>query len=95
MTKGKSIHNSYMATILYYGLFGSVILLVWLSFTMIPIVKDEFKNRYLRESVLLFSVLFIFAVSFFLEAIFLNNYYEQTYLMFIIGFLTTEYSKVR
>ena len=84
-----------MATILYYGLFGSVILLVWLSFTMIPIVKDEFKNRYLRESVLLFSVLFIFAVSFFLEAIFLNNYYEQTYLMFIIGFLTTEYSKVR
>ena len=62
---------------------------------MIPIVKDEFKNRYLRESVLLFSVLFIFAVSFFLEAIFLNNYYEQTYLMFIIGFLTTEYSKVR
>lgn len=91
MSKGRSIHNSYISVLLYYGAVGFVILIAWLLKIFVRIYKFEYKNKFTSKSILLYSALFILTSSFFLESIFINNYFEQTYLMFIIGFLISEY----
>lgn len=92
MKEGRSIHNSYLAVLLYYGVMGGVILAVVFIKRLYPLFVEEVKNGYSSKSVLLYAILFCLIASFFLESIFVNIDFEQIYLMFLLG-TVTKYSE--
>ena len=85
MKEGRSIHNSYLAVLLYYGIVGVLVLAIGVIRILIPLFTSEVKNGYSPKSILFYGILFSLAVSFFLESIFVNIDFEQIYLMFLLG----------
>ena len=51
------------------------------------------KNGYSSNSILLYAILFSLAASFFLESIFVNIDFQQIYLMFLLGVVSTGFDK--
>lgn len=88
MKEGRSIHNSYLAVLLYYGIIGVLVLAVGIIRILILPFMDEVKNGYSPKSILFYGILFSLVVSFFLESIFVNIDFEQIYLMFLLGVVT-------
>ena len=93
MKEGRSIHNSYLAVLLYYGILGALIIAVVFFKGLKPLFIREIKYGYVEESILFYAILFSLAASFFLESIFVNIDFEQIYLMFLLGVVSTEYEK--
>lgn len=91
MKEGRSIHNSYLAVLLYYGSIGVLLIAVWMGSIFIFKLKDEIDRGYTPESILFYGVIFTLLVSLFLESIFVNIDFQQIWLMFVIGAIT--YSK--
>ena len=88
MKEGRSIHNSYLAVLLYYGIVGALVLAVGIIIILILPFMVDVKNGYSPNSILFYGILFSLAVSFFLESIFVNIDFEQIYLMFLLGVVT-------
>lgn len=85
MKEGRSIHNSYLAVLLYYGVVGVLVLAIGVIRILIPLLINQAKDGYSPKSILFYGILFSLAVSFFLESIFVNIDFEQIYLMFLLG----------
>ena len=85
MKEGRSIHNSYLAVLLYYGIVGVLVLAIGVIRILIPLLINQAKDGYSPKSILFYGILFSLAVSFFLESIFVNIDFEQIYLMFLLG----------
>ncbi len=93
MKEGRSIHNSYLSVLLYYGVVGGAILAILFIKRLYPLFIDEVKNGYSSKSILLYAILFSLAASFFLESIFVNIDFQQIYLMFLLGVVSTGLDK--
>ena len=94
MKEGRSIHNSYLAVLLYYGVIGVLVLAIGVIRILIPLLINQAKDGYSPKSILFYGILFSLAVSFFLESIFVNIDFEQIYLMFLLG-TVMEYTKLK
>ena len=92
MKEGRSIHNSYLAVLLYYGILGALIIAVVFFKGLKPLFIREIKYGYVEESILFYAILFSLAASFFLESIFVNIDFEQIYLMFLLGSIVNQTS---
>lgn len=90
MKEGRSIHNSYLSVLLYYGIIATLVLAIWLIKILLPRLKGEIKEGYSEKSILFYGVIFTLLVSIFLESIFINIDFQQIWLMFIIGMLSYE-----
>lgn len=93
MKEGRSIHNSYLAVLLYYGILGALIIAVVFFKGLKPLFIREIKYGYVEESILFYAILFSLAASFFLESIFINIDFEQIYLMFLLGSIVNQTSE--
>ena len=93
MKEGRSIHNSYLAVLLYYGVIGGLIVMVVFFRILKPLFVREIKCGYVDESLIFYAILFSLAASVFLESIFVNIDFQQIYLMFLLG-TVTKYSGV-
>ena len=92
MKEGRSIHNSYLSVLLYYGVVGLLIVVFACFKRLWPLFIKEIKYGYTDESILFYGIVFSLAASFFLESIFVNIDFEQVYLMFLLG-IVTQYDK--
>ena len=93
MKEGRSIHNSYLAVLLYYGVMGGLIVTAVFFRRLKPLFVKEIKYGYVYESLIFYTILFSLAASVFLESIFVNIDFQQIYLMFLLGVVSTEYEK--
>lgn len=93
MKEGRSIHNSYLSVLLYYGTVGALVIAVVFYRRLKPLLIREIKYGYSGESLLFYAILFSLAASFFLESIFVNIDFQQIYLIFLLG-TVTKYSEV-
>lgn len=93
MKEGRSIHNSYLAVLLYYGVMGGLIVMAVFFRRLKPLFVREIKYGYIYESLIFYTILFSLAASVFLESIFVNIDFQQIYLMFLLGVVSTEYEK--
>ena len=93
MKEGRSIHNSYLSVLLYYGTVGALVIAVVFYRRLKPLLIREIKYGYSGESLLFYAILFSMAASFFLESIFVNIDFQQIYLIFLLG-TVTKYSEV-
>ena len=93
MKEGRSIHNSYLSVLLYYGTVGALVIAVVFYRRLKPLLIREIKYGYSWESLLFYAILFSMAASFFLESIFVNIDFQQIYLIFLLG-IVTKYSEV-
>lgn len=93
MKEGRSIHNSYLSVLLYYGTVGALVIAVVFYGRLKPLLIREIKYGYSGESLLFYAILFSMVASFFLESIFVNIDFQQIYLIFLLG-TVTKYSEV-
>ena len=93
MKEGRSIHNSYLSVLLYYGTVGALVIAVVFYRRLKPLLIREIKYGYSGESLLFYAILFSMVASFFLESIFVNIDFQQIYLIFLLG-TVTKYSEV-
>ena len=93
MKEGRSIHNSYLSVLLYYGAVGSLVIAVVFYRRLKPLFIREIKYGYVDESLIFYAILFSLTASFFLESIFVNIDFQQIYLMFLLGVVSTESEK--
>ena len=93
MKEGRSIHNSYLSVLLYYGAVGSLVIAVVFYRRLKPLFIREIKYGYVDESLMFYAILFSLTASFFLESIFVNIDFQQIYLMFLLGVVSTESEK--
>lgn len=93
MKEGRSIHNSYLAVLLYYGVMGGLIVAAVFFRRLKPLFIREIKYGYVDESLIFYAILFSLAASVFLESILVNIDFQQIYLMFLLGVVSTEYEK--
>lgn len=93
MKEGRSVHNSYLAVLLYYGVMGGLIVTAVFFRRLKPLFVREIKYGYVYESLIFYTILFSLAASVFLESIFVNIDFQQIYLMFLLGVVSTESEK--
>lgn len=93
MKEGRSVHNSYLAALLYYGVMGGLIVTAVFFRRLKPLFVREIKYGYIYESLIFYTILFSLAASVFLESIFVNIDFQQIYLMFLLGVVSTESEK--
>ena len=93
MKEGRSVHNSYLAVLLYYGVMGGLIVMAVFFRRLKPLFVREIKYGYVYESLIFYTILFSLAASVFLESIFVNIDFQQIYLMFLLGVVSTESEK--
>ena len=93
MKEGRSVHNSYLAVLLYYGVMGGLIVTAVFFRRLKPLFVREIKYGYIYESLIFYTILFSLAASVFLESIFVNIDFQQIYLMFLLGVVSTESEK--
>lgn len=88
LNKGVAVHNSYLALLLYQGITGLLIVLIWLFRLLIKFIKFEVKYNRIDFSIMHINLYFILIVSLFLDVIFIRDEFTQLMMLFTIGYLT-------
>lgn len=84
---GQAIHNSYLGVLLYHGIVGFIILMVWLIRKLINYGKLYFRYKKNENILILFMICFILLTSQFSDVIFMRDELAQIILLFSIGYL--------